>query len=397
MPSDVFAESLALHKKLKGKLAVQSKVPVKSRHDLSIVYTPGMAEACRQIALDKKAIFDLTWKGNSVAVISDGSAVLGLGNIGPEAALPVMEGKALLFKEFANIDAVPIVVNASSAKEIADVAVAISPTFGGINLEDIAAPECFEVEREIKRRVSIPVMHDDQHGTAIVVYAALLNAAKVAGKRVEDLKIVVNGAGAAGTAIARWLHCTGMDDNVCVPVKEIILVDSVGAIHKGRAGLNDVKRELARLTNPNNAEGSLAEVIVGADVFIGVSRAGLMTSAMVRSMNEKPIVFAMANPVSEIMPDDALKAGAFIVGTGRSDFSNQINNVLAFPGVFRGALDAKATEINEHMKMAASKALAKAAGKPSRNNILPNAVDKSVVPKIAKAVALAARESGVTR
>ncbi|MBI4053402.1 MAG: NADP-dependent malic enzyme [Candidatus Diapherotrites archaeon] len=397
MPSDIFAESLALHKKLRGKLSVQSKVPVKSRHDLSVVYTPGMAEACRQIALDKKAIFDLTWKGNSVAVLSDGSAVLGLGDIGPEAALPVMEGKAVLFKEFANIDAVPIVVNASSAKEIADVAVAIAPTFGGINLEDIAAPECFEAEREIKRRVSIPVMHDDQHGTAIVVYAALLNAAKVAGKRVEDLKIVVNGAGAAGTAIARWLHCTGMDDNVCVPVREIILVDSVGAIHNGRAGLNGAKRELAKLTNPNNAEGRLAEVVVGADVFIGVSRAGLMTPAMIRSMNEKPIVFAMANPVPEIMPDEALKAGAFIVGTGRSDFPNQINNVLAFPGVFRGALDAKATEINEQMKMAASKALAKAAGKPSRENILPNAVDKGVVPKIAKAVARAARESGVTR
>lgn len=385
--ADIYEESIKLHKKKKGKLEIKSKVEVKTREDLSKVYTPGVAEVSRQIAKDEAKAYELTIKNNSIAIISDGSAVLGLGNIGPYAAIPVMEGKAILFKEYANIDAFPITVRTQNSFEIINLVKNISPVFGGINLEDISAPRCFEIEDALQE-IGIPVFHDDQHGTAIVLLAALINSAKLAGKKLTDLKVVINGAGAAGTAIANLLLCVGYDPKVCTPVKEIIVCDSEGIINKTRADIqnNPHKMMLASITNRQNREGKLSDAIENADVFIGVSKGNSFAPKLIKKMNEKPIILAMANPIPEIMPDKAKEAGAFIIGTGRSDFPNQVNNVLAFPGVFRGALDARATTITNHMKIMAAFALAATVKNLNPENILPSPLDKSVVPAVAKAV-----------
>lgn len=391
---DVNKESLKLHKEHKGKLATKSKVKVETKSDLSLVYTPGVAEVCKAIAANPKAIYDYTMKANSVAVITDGSAVLGLGNIGAEASLPVMEGKCVLFKELADIDAFPICIKSQKDEEIINIVKNIAPAFGGINLEDIEAPRCFGIE-EALLGIGIPVMHDDQHGTAVVVLAALINAAKVVGKKIEDLKIVINGAGAAGTAVTKILLCVGIDRKICTSVKEIVLCDSKGIIYDGRGDLNEFKRQMAKITNNKKRQGTLKDALRGADVFIGVSKGNLLTAGDLKSMNKDAIVFAMANPVPEIMPDEAKKVAA-IVGTGRSDFPNQINNSLGFPGIFRGALDSKATQINNEMKIAAANALASCV-EPTKDNILPYTLDKKVVPAVAAAVAKAARESGVCR
>ncbi|MBI2971782.1 MAG: NADP-dependent malic enzyme [Candidatus Aenigmarchaeota archaeon] len=385
-----------MHEKNKGKLEVSSKVKIESSHDLTLAYTPGVAEVCKEIASDKRNVYRYTMKANSVAVVSDGSAVLGLGNIGPEAALPVMEGKAILFKEFADIDAFPLCLATQDAEEIVRIVKNIAPVFGGINLEDIAAPRCFLIEEQLQG-IGIPVFHDDQHGTAIVVLAALINAAKVAGKQLEDLRVVISGAGAAGTATTRLLLCLGIDRNICTSVREIIECDSKGIIYQGRPDLNKYKEETARFTNREQRKGTLADALQGADAVIGVSRANVLSREMVATMNDKAIVLAMANPVPEIMPDDALAAGAYIVGTGRSDYPNQINNVLAFPGVFRGALDARAVRISSEMKLAAAYALANCVNSPSKEHIIPNALDKAVVKSVSEAVRKAAIETGVTR
>lgn len=387
-------QALKLHKTHKGKLATASKVKVATKEDLSLVYTPGVAEVCKEIAANPESVYDYTFKSNSVAVVTDGSAVLGLGNIGAEASLPVMEGKCVLFKELANIDAFPICLKTQNDDEIISIVRNIAPAFGGINLEDIAAPRCFRIEEELLN-IGIPVMHDDQHGTAIVILAALLNAAKVVNKRIEDLKIVISGAGAAGTAVTKLLLCLGIDKNICTSVKEIVLCDSKGIIYDGRDDLNDFKIQLAKITNKTKRIGTLTDALEGADAFIGVSRGNLLGSYDLTKMNKNGIVFAMANPIPEIMFDEARKVAA-VVGTGRSDFPNQINNSLAFPGVFRGALDAKATAINSEMKIAAAHALANCV-MPTKDNILPYTLDKSVVPKIAEAVKKAAIESGVVR
>jgi len=391
-------DSLELHKKHKGKIAVVSKIPVKTKLDLSLAYTPGVAEPCRKIAADKKKIYDYTFKGNTVAIVTDGSAVLGLGNIGTEAALPVMEGKALLMKEFADLDAFPICLTTQKVEEIVQAVEWIAPVFGGINLEDISAPRCFEVENQLKEKLDIPVFHDDQHGTAIVVLAALINAAKLAGKKLEDLRIVLCGAGAAGTAISRMLLCIGMDRKVCRPVHNVILCDSKGIIHEGRKDLNKYKQEIAKLTNHYKKTGTIADALEDADVFIGVSVAGIVKPEMLKKMRKNPIILAMANPTPEIMPEEALKARPdAIIGTGRSDFPNQVNNVLAFPGVFRGAFDAKATKITDEMKLAAAYALANYVKNPSKKEILPDPLDKNVAKAVAEAVKKAAIEGGVIR
>lgn len=384
---DIYEESIQLHKKLKGKLEVRSKVEIKDTHDLSLAYTPGVAGVSRAIAEDPEAAYDLTIKGNSIAIVSDGSAVLGLGNIGPVAALPVMEGKAILFKEYADIDAFPLVVNTQNTYEIVSLVKNIAPNFAGINLEDIAAPRCFEIERDLQG-IGIPVFHDDQHGTAIVLLAALINAAKVAGKEMTDLKVVINGAGAAGTAIADLLLCVGHDKSICEPVRETIICDSKGIISRDRTDItnNPAKLRLSNITNRNNISGSLEDALEGADVFIGVSKGETLNPEWIKKMAEKPIIFAMANPTPEIMPDVAQAAGAFIVGTGRSDFPNQVNNVLAFPGVFRGALDARAKTITNTMKIAAAFALAETVKSPDIDHILPSPLDREVVPAIAKRV-----------
>ncbi len=382
-------EALQLHEKKKGKIAVTSKVQVKSRKELSLVYTPGVAAVSSAIAADKSLVYRYTLKQNSVAVVSDGSAVLGLGDIGPEAALPVMEGKCLLMNELAGIDAFPLCLNAKSADEIVSAVKAISPSFGAINLEDIAAPKCFEVESRLKAELDIPVMHDDQHATAVVVLAGLINALKVVGREKEKISVVINGAGAAGIATARMLLDFG--------VKNLVLVDSVGAIYQGRTGLNSYKQELAEITNRRLLNGSLSDVIKGADVFIGVSKANVLSTEMVRSMGSKPIIFAMANPVPEIMPDEAKASGAAVVATGRSDFPNQVNNSLAFPGIFRGILDAKATAVTGEMKLAAANAIAGLVAKPSADKVVPEPLDRAVVPAVAKAVADAAVRSGAIR
>ncbi|MBS3105309.1 NADP-dependent malic enzyme [Candidatus Woesearchaeota archaeon] len=387
-------EALKLHKLNHGKLATKSKVKVATKDDLSLVYTPGVAEVCREIAANKSSVYDYTMKANSVAVVTDGSAVLGLGNIGAEASLPVMEGKCVLFKELANIDAFPICLATQNDKEIISMVKNIAPAFGGINLEDIAAPRCFKIEEELLN-IGIPVMHDDQHGTAIVILAALLNSVKVVYKRIEDLKIVISGAGAAGTAVTKLLLCLEIDKNICTSVKEIVVCDSKGIIYDGRADLNEFKAQIARISNRSRRKGTLKDALAGADVFIGVSTGRLLNADDLRKMNKNSIVFAMANPVPEIMPDEANKVAA-VVGTGRSDFPNQINNSLAFPGVFRGALDAKATMINNEMKIAAAHALANCV-KPTKDNILPYTLDKDVVLKVAEAVKKAAIESGVVR
>lgn len=389
-------EALKTHRRLKGKLEISPKIRVLTKEELSLAYTPGVAEPSREIAKEPEKVYDYTMKSNAVAIVTDGSAVLGLGNIGPEAALPVMEGKAVLFKEFADVDAFPICLKSQDSMEIIKTVRNISPAFGGVNLEDIAAPRCFEVE-EALQDLGIPVFHDDQHGTAIVILAALINAAKAVGKNLEELKMVVNGAGAAGTAVTKLLLCLGIDRKICTSVKEIIVCDSKGIIYEGRPGLNKYKEELSRRTNPEKRKGGLSDAIKGADVFIGVSAGNLLKPGMIKEMAKDPIVFAMANPVPEIMPEDAKKAGAAVVGTGRSDFPNQINNVLAFPGVFRGALDARAAVVNNEMKLAAANALARCVDNPTKGKILPRPLERWVAMRIADAVKKAAIESGATK
>ncbi|WLR50198.1 malic enzyme-like NAD(P)-binding protein [Bacillus tianshenii] len=385
-------EALHIHRVNGGKLEVKAKVPVKNARDLSLAYSPGVAEPCKEIYENKERVYDYTMKGNMVAVVSDGTAVLGLGNIGPEASLPVMEGKAVLFKSFAGVDAFPICLNTNDVDEIVETVKRLEPTFGGINLEDIAAPNCFEIENRLKRETNIPVFHDDQHGTAIVTLAGLVNALKIVQKSESDIKVVMNGAGAAGIAIMKLLRSYG--------VRDIIMCDSKGAIFEGRSyGMNDMKEQIAKRTNLQKIEGSLEDVIKEADVFIGVSVEGALTQKMVESMNNNPIIFAMANPVPEIMPEDAKAAGAMVVGTGRSDFPNQVNNVLAFPGIFRGALDAYATHINEEMKIAAVQAIAELISEDelSSDYVIPAPFDTRVAPAVAAAVAKAAVETGVAR
>lgn len=389
--SDYAERSLALHEQLHGKIAIQGKMDVMSRDDLSLAYTPGVARPCEVIAADVAQARNLTIKHNTVAVVTDGSAVLGLGNIGPHAAIPVMEGKALLFKKFADIDAWPLCLDTQDADEIIATVRRIAPVFGGINLEDIAAPRCFQVERELQD-LGIPVFHDDQHGTAIVLLAALINAAKVISRELTDLRVVINGAGAAGTAIARLLRCVGHDPNVCVPVRDVVVCDSKGAIHRERKDLSPEKIELLGYTNRDNKQGDLHEVLAGQDVFIGVSKGNLLTAADIAHMAAGPIILAMANPIPEIMPDLARQAGARVVGTGRSDFSNQVNNVLVFPGLFRGALDCGARQISEEMKIAAAKALAGCVAHPTPDEVLPGPLDLTVAPRIAAAVVAANRE-----
>ena len=384
-------ESLKKHYEWKGKIEVISRAAINSREDLSLAYTPGVAEPCIAIQKDYDKSYELTRRSNLVAVITDGSAVLGLGDIGPEAGMPVMEGKCVLFKEFAGIDAFPICIRTKDVDELVRTIYLISGSFGGINLEDIAAPRCFEVERRLKEICDIPVFHDDQHGTAIVVAAAFINALKLVKKDISNVKAVINGAGSAGIAIAKHLLNLGL--------KNLIMVDRFGIICEGMEELNPEQALMAKVTNREHMRGSLADAMRGADVFFGVSAPNVVTKEMVESMNDDPIVFALANPVPEIMPDEAKAAGARIVGTGRSDFPNQINNVLAFPGIFRGALDCRAKEINEEMKMAASYAIAGLVSEDELNEeyILPNALDKRVVPAIAEAVIKAARETNVAR
>lgn len=381
---DVYQKSLQLHEQQRGKLEIVAKVPLNSREDLTLAYTPGVAEPCRKIAATPDDVYKYTIKTNTVAVITDGSAVLGLGNIGPAAGLPVMEGKCLLFKRFANIDAFPICVGTQNVSEFVEVVKNITTSFGGINLEDISAPRCFEIEEKLKQSVDIPVFHDDQHGTAIVVLAGVMNALKVVGLALHQAKIVISGAGAAGMACTKLLLSYG--------AKNIVVCDRLGAIVRSRADILEAaeehphKVELAAITNPDNEEGSLADGVKGANVFIGVSAPGLLTAAMVKTMAAKPIVFAMANPKPEIMPDEAKAGGAFIVGTGRSDFPNQINNVLAFPGIFRGVLDTRAPQITEEMKIAAAEALAKLVINPTPEKIMPGVFEDDVVQAVAEAV-----------
>jgi malate dehydrogenase (oxaloacetate-decarboxylating) len=386
---DIYQQSLALHARHQGKLAIVSKFPLRNKQDLSLAYTPGVAEPCRQIAKDPRRVYDYTSKANTVCVLSDGSKVLGLGRLGAEAAIPVMEGKCVLFKRFGKLDAWPICVKSQQPEDIITVAKNIAPVFGAINLEDITAPSCFIVE-EALQNLGIPVMHDDQHGTAIVVLAAFINAAKVVGKAFSELTVAISGAGAAGTAIANLLTCLDQE-RICVPVKDIIVCDTAGIIYKGRkAHMDPWKARLAERTNRQRRTGSLADAMRGADVFIGVSAPGLVTPAMVRSMSDKPIVFALANPEPEILPEDAKKGGAAVIATGRSDFPNQVNNVLAFPGVFRGALDARAPRITNHMKLAAAFALAGIIKKPRADNIIPSPFDTSVHRRVAEVVRKAA-------
>ncbi|MEH7822007.1 NAD(P)-dependent malic enzyme [Bacillus altitudinis] len=385
-------EALHMHKENQGKLESKSKVQVKNAKDLSLAYSPGVAEPCKDIYDDTSKVYDYTMKGNMVAVVTDGSAVLGLGNIGAEASLPVMEGKAVLFKSFAGVDAFPIALATNDVDKIVETVKLLEPTFGGVNLEDIAAPNCFIIEERLKKETNIPVFHDDQHGTAIVTVAGLVNALKLSGKSMSSIKVVANGAGAAGIAIIKLLYHFG--------VRDIIMCDTKGAIYEGRPnGMNAVKNEVAKFTNQDRKEGSLEEVIEGADVFIGVSVEGALTKEMVGKMAKDPVIFAMANPNPEIMPEDAHAAGASVVGTGRSDFPNQVNNVLAFPGIFRGALDVRATHINEEMKIAAVEAIASLVSDEelSAEYVIPAPFDARVAPAVAKAVAKAAMETGVSR
>ena len=383
--------ALNQHEKWNGKIEVISRAKIETPEDLAVAYTPGVAEPCLKIAKDVDLSYKYTRRGNLVAVVTDGTAVLGLGDIGPEAGMPVMEGKCALFKEFGDVDAFPLCIRSKDVDEIVNTVALLAGSFGGINLEDISAPRCFEIERKLKERCDIPVFHDDQHGTAVVTAAALLNALKFTGRKIEDIKVVMSGAGAAGSAIIKLLIELGL--------KNVIMCDRKGAIYEGREGLNEEKAKMAAITNREKQAGSLADVLKGADVFIGVSAPGTVTEEMVKTMAKDPILFPMANPVPEIMPDLAMKAGAAVVGTGRSDFPNQINNVLVFPGVFRGAFDVRASDINEEMKIAASKAIAALISDEelSADNIIPKAFDKRVGPAVAKAVAEAARRTGVAR
>lgn len=389
---DFYEESLKLHKLLKGKIGIRNKMDVRTQEHLSLVYSPGVAAPCEEIAKDPEKVWDYTLKSNCVAIVTDGSAVLGLGNIGAAASIPVMEGKAMLFRHFGHINAFPICLDTQDTDEIVETVRRIAPVFGGINLEDIAAPRSFEVEARLQD-LGIPVFHDDQHGTAIVVLGALINAAKLVGKKLEDLSIVINGAGAAGVAIARLLRCVdNQGSDACIPVKEIIVCDTKGIIHKDRDNLNDAKKNLLVFTNPNNKKGTVQEALKDTDVFIGVSVGGLLTAEDISTMAKDSIIFALANPTPEIMPDEAYKGGAAIVGTGRSDFPNQVNNVLGFPGIFRGALDAKAKRITPKMKLAAAYAIAESISDPTRDMIIPPALNEIVAYRVAKAVKQAALE-----
>ncbi|SDA23554.1 malate dehydrogenase (oxaloacetate-decarboxylating) [Ruminococcus sp. YE71] len=388
---DYAKESLKLHELWKGKIEVITRAPLETRDDLSLAYTPGVAQPCLEIQKDINKSYELTRRSNLVAVITDGTAVLGLGDIGPEAGMPVMEGKCALFKAFGDVDAVPLCVRSKDVDDIVKTVGLLLGSFGGVNLEDISAPRCFEIERRLKEISDIPIFHDDQHGTAVVTLAAMMNALKLTGKKLDEIRVVTSGAGAAGIAIIRLLIAMGL--------KDVVLCDRKGAIYKGREGLNAEKTEMAEITNVQMRKGTLAEVIKGADVFIGVSAPGCVTPEMVKSMAKDPIIFAMANPTPEIMPDLARESGAAVVGTGRSDFPNQINNVLAFPGIFRGALDVRASDINDAMKIAAAKAIADFV-KPeelSAEYIIPSALDRGVAAAVAAAVAQAARDSGVAR
>ena len=390
---DYAAESLKLHYKWQGKIEVTLRAPLETADDLSLAYTPGVAEPCLEIQKDVSKSYDLTRRGNLVAVITDGTAVLGLGDIGPEAGMPVMEGKCALFKRFGNVDAIPLCVRSKNVDEIVETVRLIAGSFGGVNLEDISAPRCFEIERRLKECCDIPIFHDDQHGTAVVTLAAMLNALKLIGKDIHDINVVTSGAGAAGLAIIRLLIAMGLDPH------HVILCDRHGAIYEGRDNLNPQKEEMAKITNSGHKAGTLAEMLAGADVFIGVSAPHCVTPEMVKSMAKDPIIFAMANPTPEIMPDEALAAGAAVTGTGRSDFPNQINNVLAFPGIFRGALDVRASDINDAMKIAAAKAIADfvTPDKLSAEYIIPSPLEEGVSEAVAKAVAQAAKDSGVAR
>ncbi|EJW18941.1 MULTISPECIES: NAD(P)-dependent malic enzyme [Paenibacillus] len=388
---DIKEESLQLHKKLHGKIEVTSKIEVNSPEDLSLVYTPGVAESCRLIANDKNAANEYTLRGNMIAVVTDGSAVLGLGDIGPYAAMPVMEGKCMLFKQFGNVDAFPICLSTQNVDEIVNIVKNMEPTFSGINLEDISAPRCFEIERRLKEETNIPIFHDDQHGTAIVLLAALMNALKVVHKQMSNIRAVINGAGSAGIAIAKLLLKAG--------VQHVSLVDLKGVVCEGEEWMNPAQADMAMVTNREHIRGTLTEAVRGADVFIGVSAPKVLTQEHVRSMNEKPIIFAMANPTPEIFPDEALAAGAAVVCTGRSDFPNQVNNLLAFPGIFRGALDVRATDITDDMKLAAARGIAAIVtdAELSPTYIIPNPLDKRVVPSVASAIAQVAIETGAAR
>ena len=390
--SNLREDALKIHRENKGKLTMKSKIPVRNATDLSLAYSPGVAEPCKEIHQNRDDVYEYTMKGNMVAVVSDGTAVLGLGNIGPEAALPVMEGKSVLFQSFAGVDSFPIVLDTNDVDEIVRTVKLMAPTFGGVNLEDISAPRCFEIEERLKAETDIPVFHDDQHGTAIVTVAGLLNALKLVGKSFDNIKVVANGAGAAGIAIIELLHSLG--------VNNVIMCDSKGMIYEGRPeGMNKMKDRVAKITNRDRQEGSLSDAIKDADVFIGVSLANLLSKDDVRTMAKDPIIFAMANPDPEILPDDAKEAGARVIGTGRSDFPNQVNNVLAFPGIFRGALDVRATGINEEMKIAAAKAIAELIDESDLNEdyVIPAPFDPRVAPAVAKAVAKAAMDTGVNR
>ena len=388
---DYMKESLKKHQEWKGKVEVVCRAPLNTRDDLSLAYTPGVAEPCLVIQKDVEKSYELTRRSNLVAVVTDGTAVLGLGDIGPEAGMPVMEGKCALFKSFADVDAFPLCIRSKEVDDIVNTVRLLAGSFGGVNLEDISAPRCFEIERRLKECCDIPIFHDDQHGTAVVTLAAMINALKLTGKKIDEITVVTSGAGAAGIAVIRLLIAMGL--------KNVILCDRQGAIYKGREGLNKEKAEMAEITNLSCKKGTLAEVLVGADVFIGVSAPGCVTPEMVRSMNADPILFPMANPTPEIMPDLAKEAGAAVVGTGRSDFPNQINNVLAFPGIFRGALDVRASDINDEMKIAAARAIADfvTEDKLSADYIIPSALDRDVARAVAQAVAKAAKDSGVAR
>ena len=388
---DVNEKAIKMHEEWAGKIEVIAKAPVSSKEELAIAYTPGVAAPCLEIQKDVDLSYKYTRRHNLVAVVTDGTAVLGLGDIGPEAGMPVMEGKCALFKAFGDVDAFPLCIRSKDVDEIVNTVALLAGSFGGVNLEDISAPRCFEIEKKLKERCDIPIFHDDQHGTAVITLAGLTNALKIVGKKMEDIHVVVNGAGAAATAITKLLISRGL--------KNVILCDRKGAIYEGREGLNSAKEEMAKITNPEKKAGSLADVIVGADVFIGVSAPGVLTAEMVATMAKDPVVFACANPVPEILPDEAKKAGVAVMATGRSDFPNQVNNVLAFPGIFRGALDVRASDINDEMKIAAANAIAGIVSDAELNPdyILPDAFDARVGKAVAAAVAQAARDTGVAR